>query len=217
MTETDIFKLLFGQTESAAGESLRPEAIDVSGPALSLAAGVLSELECAIGTTDDRIYSALRYLAATGGAQEPEELLATGTVTAIHRPWRWLAAVATHAESIGGDVLAARVFVFTVWWMDMWASAVKQAQEEGEATHLRLYFETLLTGAPDEARAQIGTAAIASLSRIPPQRTIVTLAGQDVRAGAMLPDCAQHLLGLHRSGEFVRADTLKTAREVASN
>lgn len=165
--------------------------IDVTDDTIAQAASALGAVEAAIGTTNDKIYPALRALTAASGVQawDSHDLVTMRpevVSNVIDRPWRWLAAVAAEAHARGDHALPPRAYLFMLWWTERWNDARAAAQRDRQPHHLQLQSDTLLGPTPDDARSQITAAAIASLNRLPPDHVVAPHAAEQVLAGPLL-------------------------------
>jgi len=194
-----------GRAKASAQPDARPAPIEIDEAAIALVAARLGDIEQAVGTSDAPLREAIRAFAETGGTINPDEWHknVTGVQQSLVRPWFWLAGAASHATAQGNDLLAARAFLFTSFFVGLQPNL-------GLADYMDMWIDP----APPDARAEIATAALMSLRRLPDEQQVTPLAAEDIRVAPLRTAAAQELTSLHREGAEIGPDALAAAQEV---
>jgi len=182
------------RTEPAPAAPIAPPAVD-----LAAAAPVVDALSRSMGGgTDAAVRGAiLDLLAASGTQTDPDRRMKelVRDPSSIHRPWRWLAEVATKANAAGEHQIAAHAFVFTH------AFTTHLAPRMAMADHLELGLDPV----PAEQQVELVRAGLAAGNALAPDVVVAGGSTDSVTGEGLLLMVAHDITSLEGRGLTVVA------------
>ena len=144
-------------TASPTADAARPS---VSAADLADATRILDQWADALGD-GDKMEPALEAISYRGGWRGLSQAIVDGP-GATDRAWRWWTEASIFANSLREDVLAARIFLFALWFVDALLPRLSVARRAAIG----------LDDPGSDRLAQLAETAIDSLSRVDPNRVI---------------------------------------------
>lgn len=181
---------LFGKRRDKRNDSHgsgRPRPISVNDADCAEVRRLLTDFEQAVGQ-DAPVRRAANAIAKAGGYTSMVDLVTTGGD--VHRPWRWLSAVARYAADSGDPVLVGRIWLFVSFWSDAVAPLLGPAD----------WMDIGLDRAPDEVQAEVAGYALINLAALDVTTKLVASSTGDVDVRTLLAASADRIRSLKAKG-----------------
>lgn len=137
----------------------------------------------AVGNDPALHFAGSRIATASGAPTLAEMAAGKAPSSGVHRPWRWLAAVAERADSTGDDLLVARIALMARFFV----TALSPRMALGNHLEMRL------DNPPQGVLRGIYATAVRALPRLPAGTVLVEHPTGTVTAGDVLLDCSNQL------------------------